>query len=212
VKGRLAIAAALTTGIALAAPAAASAALLGAAPLKACYRAGEAITLAGSGYTPNQGVTIASDGQPLGSDIADAAGNFAGSLRVGVPSGEKVKTYSATDQSNPANTASVQLRVSALTVNLRPKRGRPDRVFRIGARGFTTGKVLWAHIVRRGYRRTVKVGRLKGDCHKISARKRLFPSSISTGLYRVQFDSKRRYSKRTKIKIVRGFQVTRRIR
>ena len=204
--------AALSAAAALAAPAVADAALLGAAPQKDCYRAGEQVTLAGSGYTPNQGVAIASDGQALGSDIADAAGNFGGSLRVGVPSGEKVKTYTATDQTNPANTAAVQLRISALTVNLRPKRGKPSRRFRIGARGFTTGKTLYAHVVRKGFRRNIRIGRLKGPCHKISARKRLFPVGIATGLYRVQFDSKRRYSKRTKVKVVRGFQVRRRIR
>jgi hypothetical protein len=210
VSRRHGIAAAVATAFALAAPATANAAAVAAAPLKDCYRAGEQLTLSGSGYTPNQGVSIASDGQPLGSSIADPAGNFSGTLRVGVPSGEKVKTYSATDQSNPANTAAVQLRVSALTVNLRPKRGRPNRRFRIGARGFTTGKVLYAHIVRKGFRRNVRVGRLKGPCHKISARKRLFPRNIATGFYRVQFDSRRRYSRKTKVKVVRGFQVTRR--
>ena len=204
--------AALSAAAALAAPAAADAALLGAAPQKDCYRAGERVTLTGSAYTPNQGVAIASDGQPLGNSIADAAGNFAGTLRVGVPSGEKVKTYTATDQANTANTASVQLRVSALTVNLRPKRGKPSRRFRIGARGFTTGKTLYAHVVRKGFRRNIRIGRLKGPCHKVSARRRLFPPGIATGLYRVQFDSKRRYSKSTKVKVVRGFQVRRQIR
>ena len=209
-KTRQTLAALAATAVALAAPSAANAAALVASPMKQCYRAGEQVTLSGSGYTPNQGVSIASDGQPLGSAIADAAGNFAGSLRVGVPRGQKVKTYSATDQGNPANTAAVQLRVTALTVNLRPRRGRPSRRFRIGARGFTTGKALYAHIVRKGFRRNVRIGRLKGPCHKISARKRLFPRNVGTGFYRVQFDGRRRYSKRTKVKVVRGFRVTRR--
>lgn len=206
------LAAAAATAVALTAPAAANAAALGAAPLKPCYQAGENVTLAGSGYTPNQGVSLASDGQPLGSDIADPAGNFAGTLRVGVASGEKVKTYTATDQSNPANTASVQLRISALTVNLRPKRGRPERRFRIGARGFTNARTLYAHVVRKGFKRTVRVGRLKGPCRKIKARKRLFPKSIANGTYRVQFDGKRRYRRSTKQKVVRGFTVFRTVR
>jgi hypothetical protein len=207
VRGKHTIAAAIATAVALAAPAAANAAALTASPLKSCYRAGERLTLGGSGYTPNQGVAIASDVQPLGRSIADPGGNFSGTLRVAVPSGEKVKTYSATDESNPANTAAVQLRVSALTVNLRPRSGRPSRRFRIGARGFTTGKVLYAHIVRKGFRRNVRIGRLRGRCHKVSARKRLFGRNIATGFYRVQFDGKRRYSRKTKVKVVRGFRV-----
>jgi hypothetical protein len=208
VKARFGIVGALTAAAILAAPAAANAAALAGAPAKACYRAGEEVALNGSGYTPNQGVTITSDGKTLGSSLADPAGNFSGKLTVGVPSGEKIKTYAGTDQSNPANTAAVQLRVSAVTVNLKPKNGRPDRRFKIGARGFTTGKRLYAHVVKGKFRRTVKVGRLKGPCHKITARKRLFPSNIATGLYRVQFDSKRRYSKKTKVKVVRVFPVT----
>jgi hypothetical protein len=210
VKARRPLVAALTAAVGLAAPAAADAAALTGTPAKPCYRAGESVTLAGSGYTPNGVVSITSDGAPLGTDVADGAGNFSGALRVGVPSGEKVKTYAASDQSNPANTASVQLRISALAVNLRPRTGRPNRRFRIGARGFTTGRTLYAHVVRGAFRRTVRIGRLKGPCRKISARKRLFPGSIATGRYRVQFDTRRRYRRGTKVKIVRGFQVTRR--
>lgn len=196
----------------LVAPSAASAASVGAVPAKACYRAGERITLNGAGYTPNQGVTITSDGTALGSSIATPSGTFSGTLTVGVASGEKVKTYAGIDQSNPANVGSVQLRISALTVNLKPKKGPPNRRFKIGARGFTTGKRLYAHVVKGRFRRTVKIGRLKGACHKVKARKRLFPENVATGLYRVQFDSKRKYSKRTKVKVVRGFQVTRRVK
>jgi hypothetical protein len=211
-KGRLGIAGALATAVAIAAPSAASAASLEAVPAKSCYRAGEDVTLKGAGFTPNSQVAITSDGTSLGSSTASSAGTFTGTLTVGVPSGEKVKTYAATDQSNTANVAAVQLRISALAVKLKPKRGSPNRRFKIGARGFTTGKRLYAHLVKTGYRRTVKIGRLKGPCHKIKARKRLFPKNIATGLYRVQFDSKRRYSKRTKVKVVRGFQVTSRFR
>jgi hypothetical protein len=209
VRTRFGIAVALAAAALLAAPASANAAALAAVPAKDCYRTGEKITLNGSGYTPNQTVTVTSDGKALGTDVPDAAGNFSGDLTVGVPRGEKVKTYTATDQSNPAITASLKLRVSALTVNLKPKSGPPGRRFRIGARGFTTGKRLYAHIVKGKFRRTVRVGRLTGPCHRITARKRLFPSTIGIGLYRVQFDTKRRYSRKTKVKIVRGFEVTR---
>jgi hypothetical protein len=225
VKSRLALVAALSTAAILAAPALANAATLTATPAKSCYRGGgtvnpetrllggEPIVVTGSGFTPNGLVTIAANGRTLGDPAADAAGNFTGTYRPTVARGAEVKNLTATDQTNPAITAAVRLQVSALTVNLKPKRGRPNRRFRIGARGFTTGRRLYAHIVRGGrVRRTVRIGRLKGPCHKLSARRRLFRRNVGTGLYRIQFDSKRRYSKKTKVKIVRGFEVTRRSR
>jgi hypothetical protein len=212
----------LVVGIAaasLTAPAAAEAASVGLLqPAKACYRSGELVGVGGSGYTPNTPITISSDGTPLSSGpTADANGNFAGQppasgLRVGNNSGEKVKTYAFTDQSNPANTASLQLRVSAFGVSLSPRNGPPTRRFRIRASGFTTGRRLYAHVVRGRYRRTVGLGRLKGACHSLKTRRRIFASGLSVGIYTVQFDSRRRYSRSTKVKIRRRFQIFHRIR
>jgi len=221
VNGRLTLAAALATAVALAAPAVANAATLTATPEKSCYigsgildpetrlLGGEPILIAGSGYTPGGQVSVSVDGRTLGTDDVDAAGNFAGRLRPTVRQGERVKTITATDTSNPANTDSVPLRASELAVNLRPKHGRPNRRFRIGARGFTTGKALYVHVVRKGYRRTRRVGRLKGRCHKLVVRKRLFPRSIPNGRYRVQFDTRRRYRRDREVKVVRSFTVSR---
>ena len=220
-KKRLARAIGFVTAVALVAPALSSATTLTATPAKDCYRgggvlnpetrvvSGEVVTLSGTGFTPGGTVAITSDGKSLGTDDVDPAGNFSGALTLNLARGQTLNTYVATDQANPALTASLPLRTSALTVSLKPKQGRPDRRFKIGARGFTTGKRLYAHIVKGRFRRTVKIGRLKGPCHKIIARKRLFPSNVATGVYRVQFDSKRKYSRKTKVKVVRGFEVTR---
>ncbi len=184
----------------LAAPAAANAATLAVAPLKACYRAGETVGMAGGGYTPNTTVQVNSDGRVVGSVLSDAAGNFAGALQLGVPSGERLKTYSAVDTANTANTASVQLRVSRLLVTVKPKNGRPGRVLRVKARGFSTGKTLYAHVVRGHKTRNVRIGKLKGACHTLSVRKRIFSKHTKTGTYTVQFDSKRHYSKKTAVR------------
>ena len=205
--------------VALSAPAAAEAASVGLLkPQKACYRSGELVGVGGSGYTPNAGITITSDGTPLSSGpTADAAGNFVGQppgngLRVVNRSGEKVKTYAFIDQSNTSNAASLQLRVSAFGVSLRPRNGPPTRRFRIRARGFTTGSRLYAHVVRGRYRRTVGLGRLKGACHSLRTRRRIFAGGLSVGIYTVQFDPRRRYSRRTKVKIRRRFQIFHRFR
>jgi hypothetical protein len=200
------VAAALSV-VLLAVPAAAGAATVGARPVKSCYRAGESVFFGGVGFTPNGAVSVTADGSSLGTLAVAANGTFGSTLRVGQGSGEKVKTYAATDQANPAITAATALRVSALDVSVRPKRGRPGRRVRVKARGFTTGSRLYAHI-RRGqrYRKNRRIGRLKGACHKLSARRRFFSSRTKSGVYTVQFDTKRRYSRRTAVRV--RFSVT----
>jgi hypothetical protein len=210
---KLSIAVAAAT-LAFAVPSAASAATLAASPAKGCYRTGEQVGLSGTGFTPNSSATIAVDGSPLGTALTDATGTIppGGTLTVAQPSGEKVKNVTATDTANPANVGSVQLRVSAFTVGVRPRNGKPGARLRIAARGYLSRGVLRAHIVKGRSRRTVRVGRLKGACGSGTFRKRLFSSSTPPGVYRVQFDTKRRYSRRTRDKItyrVRIFRVVR---
>jgi hypothetical protein len=53
--------------------------------------------------------------------------------------------------------------------------------------------------VRKRYRRNVFIGKLKGPCRTLKLRKRVLPTSTPTGVYTVQFDTRRRYSKKTKV-------------
>jgi hypothetical protein len=206
-------AAAIVCVTVLAATATADAAQVGIRPIKSCYRSGESLFLGGFGYTPNSAVNVTADGTALGTLATAANGTFGGTLRVGLANGEKVKQYSATDQVNPAITASTAVRVSALDVGVKPKRGRPGRRVRIKARGFTTGSRLYAHIRRgRRYKRNVRIGRLKRACHKLTARKRLFSRRTKSGVYKVQFDTKRRYSSKTAAKVLYSVTVFRTIR
>jgi hypothetical protein len=181
-------------------PGAAHAAALAVSPVKPCYRSGEQVGLAGSGYTPNGGVNIASDGSPLGTAMADGTGVFSGRLTVAVPSGERVRSYTATDQTNGANTATIPLRVSAFSINVRPSRFVPGALFRIRARGFTTGSRLYVHIVRGRTKRNIALGRLRGACRTLSVRKRMFARGSAFGTYTVQFDTRRRYSSKTAVR------------
>lgn len=195
---RLALAASLA--VMAVAPASAQAAALVVSPVKPCYRSGEQVGLAGSGYTANGGVNISSDGSPLGTAVADGSGVFSGALRVAVPGGERTRTYTATDQSNGANTASIPLLVSVFDISVLPSRFTPGRSFRIRARGFTSGRRLYVHIVRGRKKRTISLGRLRGACRGLSVRKRLFARGSPFGNYLVQFDTKRRYSSRTALR------------
>ena len=190
---------ALVTSL-VAAPSA-EAASVDVAPKKACYRTGEKVLFAGMGFTPNSSARITSDGAFIGSLSSNPAGQIAGTLTVRQPSGEKVKTYSATDATNPAIAASKAMKVSALAVTVRPQTGRPGRRLSIRARGFTTARRFYAHVARGRYRRNVALGRLRGDCRTRRTRAAIFARRTRAGRYVVQFDGKRRYSRKTKVKV-----------
>ena len=190
------LAATALAAVGLAAPAAASAATFSVSPTKPCYGSGERVLLAGSGFTPGGAVDVSKDASSLGSAFADPNGAFAGvSLKLGQPSGRASHTYTATDITDPSLTASVQLLMSAVNVRVRPQSGAPGRRLRIRANGFTTGKVLWVHVVRGRSKRHIKLGRLKGDCHNLTTRRRILPRDARVGLYTVQFDAFRKYVK-----------------
>ncbi len=201
---KLRLAVSITALLAFAtAASAAEAASVGVNPAKKCYRAGTKLGLFGTGYTPNGAVDITSDGATIGTGIrTNATGGFLAELTVGIGSGEKVKTYAATDEPNPSITASLPLRITALDVGLSPKSGPPGRRLKIKARGFTTGRRLYAHVRKgRRYRKNVKVGRLKGACHKLKTRKKLIKRGGGTGTYHVQFDTRRHYSRKAAVRI-----------
>ena len=210
-KHRL-LALSVACGALLALPAAAGAAAVVVLPNKPCYRSGESLLIGGTQYTPNASVRITSDGAAIGTVTTDQNGIFQGSLRVGQRSGERSKIYTGSDLANPANVASTTLRVTALEVNVKPRSGRPGRRVRVRARGFTTGTRLYAHVVRRGYRRNVRVGRLKGACRTLSARARIFRRGTRPGRYTVQFDTRRRYSRRTAVRVRYTVSIFRRLR
>jgi hypothetical protein len=189
----------------LALPAASSAATLSVSPVKACYRSGEQFSMSGTGFTPNAPVNVAANGATLtGSPLgADAAGSITSSLTLGQNRSQQRKTLVATDVTNPALTASVSLLVSAVSVTVRPNNGAAGRRVRVSARGFTTGRTLYAHISRKGRTlRNHKIARLSGPCRTGSKRKRLFAMNTPSGTYKVQFDTKRKRSSSTEVKSV----------
>jgi hypothetical protein len=199
----------LATGFAaFALPATASAASLAVEPNKPCYGSGERVSLLGAGFTPNlmSGINVTKDGEPLGRLSTDAGGAFNGTLRLGQRNGRRTSTYTATDTSNPTLTASTQITVSEVDVRLRPRSGAPGRRIRIGAVGFTLGEKLWAHVVRGNSVRNLRIGGLKGACHKLRARRRLLRPGAALGTYIVQFDAFRRYRARRPQSV--GFTIT----
>ena len=178
---KLCLTAACAAALAVAVPAAASAATLAVDPVRDCYRSGETVNLLATGFTANVsgGIRVTRGTTLLGNLSADALGNAASPLKLGQPSGVRTSTYVATDTTNSALTASLALQVSAVEVGVRPKGGRPGRLVRIKATGFTGGRNLWVHIRKGRYKRDFKVGRLKGACSRLTTRTRA-PSPLPT--------------------------------
>ena len=179
--------------IALAAPATASAAMLEVTPQKRCYSSGESVNLLGSGFSPLGSASVTRDGAALGALQTDANGAFTGILTVAQTSGKRTKTYTASDDAVPTLSASTQITVSAVRVDLSPTDGAPGRRMSIKASGFTTGKTLWAHLTKGRSKRTIKLGSLSGACGGLKTRKRLLPRNAALGLHTIQFDTFRRY-------------------
>jgi hypothetical protein len=199
---------AIAAGLAVAP--AAHAATLVVDPARACYRERETVYLPGSGFTAGARVDFSRDEVPLPVEppiLADPAGNVSATLTLPeLLSGQRRLSYLATDSANPANTAGVSLLVTATDVTLRPQQGRPERLLTIHARGFFGGRRLYAHVVRtrsrgrEGRARNLRIGRVRGACKKVEARRRIFPAGAAPGEYRVQFDTFRRYKRSRAIK------------
>lgn len=195
-KPRIALAPSLVA-LALAIPATASAATLSVD--KRCYGPDDEISFTGIGFTPGNEATLSVNGQQLGFAVVNPIGEFEATLTApSIRAKRRTDTFTATDQANLALTASVPVQLSSRDVKVTPKSGSPLKPKTIVARGFTAGRVLWAHVRRSGKARNVRIGRLKGPCKTIEAKRKLFPADAATGVYTVQFDTKRKYSARTR--------------
>lgn len=190
--------------VALAAPATASAATLSVD--KDCYGPGEEVAFTGVGFTPNGPVALSVGGQQLGVGTVNPVGEFEVSLGApDIRAKKRTDFFTATDQTNLSLTASAPVHLTSLDVKVTPANGNPGKAKRIVARGFTDGKVLWAHVQRGKNKRNVKIGKLKGACKTLDVKRKLFKADAKDGLYNVHFDTKRKYSKRTTPQV--SFQV-----
>lgn len=206
VKTRRATAAAtLATWAAVTAPAAAAPALT----LDGrCYLEGQQVSATGTAFAPLTPYTITLDGAsldpsgaPSGGTTSDAGG-FEGTFaapELPAGTGERVATLAASDGTS---NASVQFRISTFLADFTPGQGNP-RTLRVNfeAFGFGPGETVFLHYVSpRGKRRTdLRLGRTQGVCGHLRTRKRkLFPFEAERGVWRLQFDTRRRYRRGTR--------------
>ena len=212
-KRRIAVPAVLAL-VACAAPASASAATL--APGKPCFGDGDPITLGGTGFTPGAPVTLAADGRQFSGNLTSSAtGTVAGRLLPStlVAGRTQNSVFTATDTANPANIGQTTVVRARLRVTVTPANASPRSNRRFRARGFTAGSTLYRHITRGRSVSNGRMAKLKGACRSASVKKRLFRRSAKSGTYRVQFDTKRKYSSKTLQRVrfrVRVYRIVRR--
>jgi hypothetical protein len=177
---------------------AAEAATFSIAPVKACYLSGEPITATGTGFTPGGAAEIAFDGDSLGQFAVDAAGGVLVKGPLGSMPGVKTHALTATDPANPVLTATASFLGTMNTVTFKPKRSTPGSRVRIKGYGFLDGPRVYMHVRGRGYRSDGRIAKPKAPCGTFTTRTPIVPAGASPGEYKIQFDSKGRYSKKTR--------------
>jgi hypothetical protein len=190
-----------TVGLAVTAGAA-EAATISLSPVQSCYLAGKSATLNGAGFTAGGVVNVTVDGQPGGSTQADTAGNFAGQFNFGPMDAVKTHSITATDATNPALTASVSFVGTTHQVASKSNRGKPGKKSKLRGYGFIFGRKAYMHVRGHGIKTNKFLARPKAPCGTFTVRKAFVHSNAPVGKYRVQFDHKKKYSKRTPEKLV----------
>lgn len=171
-------------------------------PPKPCYVAGEQVTMTAAGFTPGGLVDFAVDGRALGPLVADPAGTAVGTLRLGEMRGAKSHGFSATDQANPALVANAAFLGTTRQVVVKPQDAAAGTPRRLKGYGFMNGPRVFMHVRGNGYSSDKRIAKPSGPCGTFATRKVIVPASAGLGRYRVQFDHKKKYSKRTRPRVV----------
>jgi hypothetical protein len=167
----------------------------------ACYVAGDQLSATGAGYTANGYVNVSLDGALLGQLQVDAAGNVVVPIRLGGMKGVKPHTLTVADISNAALTASAGFMGTTRRVTVKPKNARPGKKRRLHGYGFLAGPRVYMHVRGPGYKADRKIAKAAAPCGTFATRLRIVPANARSGRYKVQFDHKKRFAKKTKPRV-----------
>jgi hypothetical protein len=171
--------------------------------------AGETVTMIGGGYTPGGFVDVAIDGQVIGSRPVDAAGNIGAALTIGALKGVKTHVVKITDETNPALTAQTSFLGTTRQVTVKPQHARAGKKLKLKGYAFVNHGKAYMHVRGHGLHIDSRVGKPKGPCGTWSAKRSIVPSTAAAGVYHVQFDQKKKYSKKTQPRVRGTMTVTR---
>lgn len=182
-------------GLLLLSPAAADAADL--TVPTACFASGQHLTLSGTSFTPGAPIAIAGD--VTGAAQAGPAGTFTTAITAPPVAelGPRVVTVTAVDQTNPANVATLRLRVvhEAYGSN-RPVAGRPREITTWRFAGFVPGRPIYAHFLLDDRSRgDYRFGVARGVCGTLTARAARIPgvSALAAGRWTLKLDQRMTY-------------------
>jgi hypothetical protein len=198
------------TGLLLA-PAAAPAAMV--TTDHACYVGSTPVTLTGTGFEPGRPVVVRNE-QPFEVPATDAAGAFAVAFPAPVlptiePRFQRF-TLTATEPDNPAMTAATTFLATTFAVKVTPARAQPSHRVRYRMSGFPPGVAVYGHWrFRHRTRKTIRIGSADVPCGFVSRRIRQIPVRAHVGTWDVQFDTHRRYSRRSVPRLALSISVVR---
>jgi hypothetical protein len=186
----------IAVGLVLAAPATAGAATLDAG--KSCYFNNNLARLAGSGFAPDSPITFSVNGRTLNETVrSDTAGDVL--VRYDPPRTrtQRKLVIRATDSEGTSARTTI-FATARRRVTADPDRARNVRTWRAVFRlfGFGRGKAFIHYLDPDGeLRKTVKLGRLRGPCGRLkTGERRVMPfRNPEFGVWRLQFDPRRRY-------------------
>lgn len=185
-------------GLLLATPAVSAAATLDAG--KSCYFNNSLARLSGSGFAPDSQIVFRANGQRINSSTAsDSAGNFLVNYDPRHTNTERKVVLRATDAAGTS--ASVTIWVTRKRrVTADPRRSSNVRTWEavLSLFGFGHGRAYIHYRNPNGVlKKTVRIGRLHGPCGRLKTEKRrVMPfDNPAFGLWRLQFDTHRRFDK-----------------
>lgn len=193
--------------IAIAAAAGATAGPAAAATLlldQPCYLEGATVAAGGQGWDPGKTVEIKDNAgshfyqsattNPMGAFLTNFRAPLLPTIRPAVQS----FVATATEIGNPALTAQAPFSVTNARVYANLS-GKPTQTVRWSISGFPPNSTVYGHwVFKRRARATVAMGKVPAPCGVVSRRVRRIPAPLHSGTWRIQFDTSRRYSARTK--------------
>lgn len=182
----------------LAAPAVSDAATLDAG--KACYFNKSTARLTGSGFAPDSPITFTANGNRIGQSVtSDAAGDFLVRYDPRRTRTERKVVIRATDAEDTSASATIHV-TRKRRVTADPDHASNVRTWEAVLRlfGFGHGRAYIHYRNPKGrLKKTVRLGRLQGPCGRLKTEKRrVMPfDNPAFGIWRLQFDTHRRFDK-----------------
>jgi hypothetical protein len=169
-----------------------------------CYLEGATVVAGGQGWDAGKTVQIrddagsrfyqSADTNPMGAFLT----NFRAPLLPTIKPAVQSFVATATEIGNPGLTAQVPFSVTNARVDA-DLGGKPTQLTRFSISGFPPKRIVYGHwVYKRRARADVAMGRVPAPCGVVTRRVRRIPARVHSGTWRIQFDTHRRYSARSK--------------